>query len=127
MPGEALKREGIAGVTARAEDYRGGCRQGARMVTRGGRPVGRPCDAAAGAAAGLARLARVAGTGMPWAGRVSARHRICQIAINTVVLVSIRPTARVCGAWVFRFGASKPGLGLRPGGPPQALACGAPA
>ena len=105
MPGEASKREGIAGVTARAEDYLGGCRQGAGMGTRGGRLVGRPCGAAARAAADLARVARVAGTGTPGAGRISVSHRIRQIAINTVVLVSIRPTARVCGAWVFRFGA----------------------
>lgn len=86
MPGAALKRAGIAGVDARAGDYPSGRGQGAWTGTRSRRPVGRPWRAAGIAAAGPARVARPSGEGMPMAGRISASHRIRNIAINTGVI-----------------------------------------
>ena len=83
MPGAALKRAGIAGVDTRAGDYPSGRGQGAWTGTRSRRPGGRPWRAAGVAAAGPARVARPSGEGMPMAGRISASHRIRNIAINT--------------------------------------------
>lgn len=110
MPGAALKRAGIAGVDTRAGDYPSGRGQGAWTGSRRRRPGGRPWRAAGSAAAGPARVARPSGEGMPMAGRISASHRIRNIAINTGVLVSIRPAAqgfRWAARLLFRFGASK--------------------
>ena len=77
MPGEASKREGIAGVETRAaEIYLGGAVQGAWMGARGrwGLCLTHPPVAAARAAAGeAARVAQRAGAGRPADGCHSSR------------------------------------------------------
>lgn len=110
MPGAASKRAGIAGVDTRDGDYPRKRGQGAWTGTRSRRPGGRPWRAAGIAAAGPARVARPSGEGMPMAGRISASHRIRNIAINTGVISfqsAPQPGISVAARLLFRIGASK--------------------
>jgi hypothetical protein len=105
MPGEASKREGIAGVDVRAARiYLGGQIQGAWMGAREGwRPsCRRPWMSATWrVAVKAARVARVAGAGRATDGCHSSRATYSHITgNNTGDLASIRQAARVCQALI---------------------------